>query len=161
MSNPNRGSIFDRRKAQHGADRQDNEPVHVVPPPVEAVEQEAAPETDASGKQPYKAMLQIKAKPGARIRLVNGKGHVRIRSYALLSDIVCTSHKFLSLVFSGDAVVLEGRHLDRLLDALEEERARALTCFHAGRHLEPEAGEPVIESMELKSFRDLTADGQS
>lgn len=80
----------------------------------------------------------------ARLRIVYGDGVVSLMSYTFLSEVLCTSPQFISLIYSHCIITLEGRNLLELVDLLQEDKARTITCFNGRRHDEPEAGAAVI-----------------
>ncbi len=93
----------------------------------------------------YKAAFHYKAKARPRLRLHYANGvKVKVLSYAYLIEVVATSHQWLTLVFSSTVVTLKGRHLDVLVEPLQDERIRALVCYRPGVHPEPASGEPCI-----------------
>lgn len=102
-------------------------------------------EADGAEKQPYKATLPARSQRETRLRILYPTlDKVRVLSYSYLHEVLAMGHQWLSLIFTHTVIVLEGRHLDRLVDDLQDERVRALICFHPHRHEQPEAGEPWI-----------------
>lgn len=100
----------------------------------------------ASSGRAYLAMVvdpQNRRQP-ARLRIVAGDGVVSLLSYAFLSEVHCSSPTRLSLIYAHCAFTLEGRHLDRLIDKLQEDKVRALICFNPKHHDYPEDGTPLI-----------------
>lgn len=89
----------------------------------------------------------------ARLRISFGSGPVSLLSYAYLSEVLCTSHQRLSLVFTSCVITLEGRNLFALLEALQEDKVRGLECFQAGTFAPPAEGAPVITRIRRQSFR--------
>lgn len=114
----------------------------------------AGPETDAAAhvaeaegteKQPYKAILPARTQRETRLRIhYPTLNKVRVLSYSYLHEVLAMGHQWLSLIFTHTVIVLEGRHLDRLVDDLQDERVRALICFHPTRHEQPDEGELSI-----------------
>jgi hypothetical protein len=107
------------------------------------------------GKKPYKAAELDKSRTGqTRIRLNFKNGERHVLSYHYLIEIIETSHQMLSLVFSSCVITLKGRHLEELTDEFQDEKVRALTCFHAGQYEEPEEGEACILDMVRQNFQE-------
>lgn len=100
---------------------------------------------DGAEKQPYKATLPAKAQRELRLQIHYPKWQqVRRLSYSHLNDILTTGEEWLSLIYTHTAIILRGRHLDKLADDLQDERTRALICFRPADHLPPEADDPCI-----------------
>ena len=100
----------------------------------------------ASSGRTYQAMTvdpQNRRQP-ARLRIVAGDGVVSLLSYAFLSEVHCSSPTRMSLIYSHCAFSLEGRHLDHLIDKLQEDKVRALICFNPKHHDYPDDGTPLI-----------------
>lgn len=55
------------------------------------------------------------------------------------------------MVFDTGSVYIRGRHLDKLAEDVQEERIRVLRPFDPEQHEPPAPGEPLIESITLKS----------
>lgn len=103
-------------------------------------------EPAAEGKRTYAALRpepQNRRTP-ARLRIVYGDGVVSLMSYTFLSEVLCTSPQFISLIYAHCVITLEGQHLLALVDLLQEDKARTITCFNARWHDAPEAGSPII-----------------
>ena len=126
-------------------------------PEPETITEEAPQPDNASDKQPYQAVFVDKSKPQSRLRLHYPDGYtVRLLNYTYLVEAVTTSHKRLSLIFTDDIVTLKGRNLTGLIEALQDERIRALVGFHAKHHLPPEDPQmPYIEHMVQEEIKAL------
>lgn len=177
MSEQGKESVFDR----YGKRRQSTTPDHESRPsvvPVEAVpdDVEDADERQDTAKLPdldvysqededevvqggmYKAAFIFKSKNRQRLRLHYANGmRVKVLSYAYLIEVVCTSHQWLSLVFSSTVITLKGRHLDQLIEPIQGERVLALVCFRPGIHPEPAKHEPCILEIEEHSLNELVS----
>lgn len=111
------------------------------------------------GKPVYQAVLleQTNRRSPARLKVVYGNGFVSLLSYAFLTEVLCTSPQFLSLIYSHGVVTLEGRGLDALIDPLQEERIRALMCFNARHFANPEPGTTVITAIKRAKRAQINA----
>ena len=105
--------------------------------PLEATEPTDDPRT-------YRAHTIESRRSVPRMRIYYQDGKQAVMAYAYLVEAFCSSHQFLSLVFTHCVLTLEGRHLDQLIGPLQDEKIRALHCFHAGHYDDPAAGAPVI-----------------
>jgi len=114
----------------------------VEPPNGQAEPEDAAP-VDKRAYQALRPEPQNRRTP-ARLRIVYGDGVVSLMSYTFLSEVLCTSPQFVSLIYSHCIITLEGRNLLALVDLLQEDKARTITCFNGRWHDEPEAGAAVI-----------------
>jgi hypothetical protein len=100
---------------------------------------------DASEAPPSYQAYTVEVRRGvSRLRIHYQDGSIGVLPYAYLVEVMYSSHQYLSLIFTRCVLTLEGRHLDRLIEPLQEERIRALRCFHAKEHELPGDGEPVI-----------------
>lgn len=165
MSGQPAGSVFDRfssRRYQTGTP----EP---VTPEAEShaadLLAESAPDSVSEPEQEaYRAVIIDRTGPQTRLRLHYANGmKVRMLSYAYLMEVVVTSHQWLSLVFTTSVITLKGRNLDGLLEQLQDEKVRALVCFHPGRYPQPASNEPCILAIEdhsLHSFAHEKKNGQ-
>lgn len=118
-----------------------------------------APTTQVATGRDYEAAVNdpTNRRTPARLRLTYGDGTIALMSYAYLVEVLCTSHQALSLIYTNVAITLEGRNLTQLIEPLQEEKLRALTCFNARRHNEPAADKPVITTITRQSLQDLAA----
>lgn len=108
-----------------------------------------------AGKKPYKAAEVDKSRTGqTRIRLNYKNGERHVMAYHYLAEVIETSHQIVSLIFTSCIITLKGRHLDELTEEFQDEKVRALTCFHAGQHQEPEEGEACILDMVRQNFKE-------
>lgn len=110
-----------------------------APPP----DVEAATET-ADDPRTYRAHTMESRRSVPRMRLHYQDGTVAVLAYAYLVEAFCSSHQFLSLIFTHCVLTLEGRHLDQLIGPLQDEKIRALHSFHAGHYDDPAENVPVI-----------------
>ena len=136
------------RPAEAGAERHAEEPL-------------ATP-----GKPAYQAVMTdpTNRRSPARLKVVYGDGAVSLFSYAFLVELLCTSPQFLSLVFTHCVVTCEGERLDGMIDAIQEEKARTLHCFHPARFGEPAADTPLIRRIKRQTRAALARvedDGQA
>ena len=97
------------------------------------------------------AHIKLDASEGRtrRIRFTINETFVAVENYAFLSSFFyeCNDagQEALSLVFSGIRVLLVGRNLRALLDAIQDEGVRAIEPYNPERHEEPKEGAPVVE----------------
>lgn len=131
------------------APRREGEPSPTSAPP-------AVPTQPATGRD-YEAAVNdpTNRRMPARLRLTYGDGTIALMSYAYLVEVLCTSHQALSLIYTNVAITLEGRNLTQLIEPLQEEKLRALTCFNARRHDEPPADKPVITAITRQRLQDV------
>ncbi len=107
------------------------------------------------GKKPYKAAEVDKSRTGqARICINFKDGERHVLSYHYLIEVIETSHQAMSLLFSTCIITLKGRRLDELTESLQDEKIRAITCFHPGQHQAPEEGEPCITDLVRQNFNE-------
>lgn len=105
--------------------------------PTEATEQPEDPRT-------YRAHTIESRRSVPRMRIHYQDGKQAVLAYAYLVEAICTSHQFLSLIFTHCVLTLEGRHLDQLIGPLQDEKIRALHCFRTTVYDDPAEGAPVI-----------------
>lgn len=119
-------------------------------------EENSAPRlTLVSGKKPYKAAEVDKSRTGqTRIRIHFKDGERHVMAYHYLIEVIETSHQVMSLLFSTCVITLKGRRLDELTESLQDEKIRALTCFHPGQHEVPGEDEPCITDLVRQSFQE-------
>jgi len=82
-----------------------------------------------------------------RLRICYENGTISMPAYTYLVDVVCTSHQYISLIFSRFIVELQGRNLTVLLDLLQDEQLRYVQCYRADFFAEPSEDETVITSI--------------
>lgn len=170
MSGQENKSLFDRYSKRQTADEAD-EQKHLASVPSDGAPDDepnegVAPDSDMDEAAKdvvqggvYKASFKFKSKARQRLRLHYGNGiRVKVLSYAYLIEIVSTSHQWLTLVFSSTIVTLKGRHLDQLIESIQDEQVRALVCFRPGIHPEPATGEPCILEIEEQSLNQFVSE---
>ena len=170
MSGQANESMFDRysKRGKTNSDSRDSRLLPVPPgyePEVDA-EEAVVPEADSEEGMDdvvqggvYKAAFKFKSKARQRLRLHYANGaRVKVLSYAYLIEVVSTSHQWLTLIFSSTIVTLKGRHLDQLIESIQDEQVRALVCFRPGIHPEPAKGEPCILEIEERSLNEFVAE---
>lgn len=173
MSEQGNETVFDRysKRRQQKVPDNENKPSLV---PVESAGEDASPgaselpmldvyshEEDDEIVQGgvYKAAFIFKSKNRQRLRVHYANGlRVKVLSYAYLIEVVSTSHQWLTLIFSSTIVTLKGRHLDQLIESIQDEQVRALVCFRPGIHPEPARGEPCILEIEERSLNQLVSE---
>ncbi len=105
----------------------------------------------------YEACVQAARGAHPRLRLQFANGTVGLMAYAYLVEVLSHSHQHLALVYTNVAISLEGRHLDQLLDLLQDERVKALVCHRPQHHDTPPADKPIITKMVRQSLQELAA----
>ena len=170
MSGQGSESLFDRYSKRRKPDGDgEQKPLAAVPPEGEPGDDPAgtiAPVSDMDEAAEdvvqggvYKAAFKFKSKARQRLRLHYANGiRVKVLSYAYLIEIVSTSHQWLTLVFYSTIITLKGRHLDKLIESIQDEQVRALVCYRPGIHPEPAKGEPCILEIEETSLNQLVSE---
>jgi hypothetical protein len=102
------------------------------------------PVEDSEEQPSYRAFMEAR-RHVPRLRIHYRDGSIGLLPYAYLVEVLCTSHQQLSLIFTHCVITLEGRHLNQLIDPLQDERIRALHCFNAKEHKLPGEDSPVIK----------------
>lgn len=92
--------------------------------------------------------------PSIGLCLYYANGTIELYNYSYFIKAICTSHKSLSICFNTDIITLKGRHLDRIVQTLNLGRVSELYEFHAGKHEEPPAHEPLIAEMRVQSIQE-------
>lgn len=108
-------------------------------------------------KKPYKA-YGIDApsnRPAAMLRVEYANGIVSLMARSFLTEIMCTSHQYLSLIFTNCSIQMEGERLDVILEVAYEERLLSLHTYHPNRYEAPaEEGLPIIKHMKREAWSD-------
>src|ERR1041385_2750603 len=116
-----------------------------------------APET-IPDKIPYQAAENSRdARPERRFLLRFQDGSWLIMNYAYLSEVQCSSDRFLTLIFTHCIVTLKGYNLNHhtVLDGLLDEKIRSLQCFHPDIHQKPtDRDQPIIVEMSRETLED-------
>lgn len=114
---------------------------------------------ESGGKRPYQAFtLGKERRAQSRLRLHYHDGSIGLLAYVYLQEVLWDHHHsthYLTLFYTSCVIEIEGERLAALMDALQGDKVRTLTCFHAKRYQSPEAGAPVIKRMERKSVQDV------
>lgn len=120
------------------------------------VEPDAEPETvSQEDEREYQAYrTRSTARPETRLLVYFENGYTALFSYAYLMRVLCTSHQFVSLIYSDGALTLRGRNLYSLLARLQDDRVRSLHCFIAGFHHEIAPDQPVIQAIKWESLHE-------
>ena len=108
-------------------------------------------------KEPYQAVVRGKERQ-IKLLMVGRKGEViGMPSYAYYMDLVCESHQNISLIFTQNVYLIQGRNLLQLLPLLQDDRARSLRCFNGNHYSEPAPDDPFIASIERTSLQDAVS----
>lgn len=108
--------------------------------PKSAQEQDNQPEYRAIGLDKTNARQ-------SRLRIHYVDGTVDVFSYTHLLEISCTDEQHLMLGFSNCLLLLEGIHMEELIEPLQDEKIRYLVCFNSNYYGQPKGDEPVIEAI--------------
>jgi hypothetical protein len=118
--------------------------------------EESAGESGADDRATYHAFGVSKIhERQTRLRIHYQDGTVAVMSYAYLMEVLCTSQQYLSLIYTSTILTLEGRHLEALIEPLQDEKIRSLHCFHAKYFADPAEDAPVITRIERQGAQDL------
>lgn len=96
-----------------------------------------------------------------RMRFVQPDGTLFILSYTYLMEVICTSHQYVSLIFSNCIVTLGGRNLHDILDGLQDEKIRAFHCYRESDGVELDETAPLITSMIRESLQEVMGEAMN
>lgn len=116
--------------------------------PQSTVEQDNQPEYRAIG-------IEKTGDRQSRLRIHYVDGTVDVFSYTHLLEISCTDEQHLLLGFSNCMLLLEGEHMEELIEPLQDEKVRYLVCFNNNYYAQPEAGEVIIEGVTRQNLNEL------
>ena len=120
-------------------------------------EQAARLERPEVEKKPYLA-AEID-RTGARVprlRVHYSNGDISVIAYGYIMEAVSVApendqeSEYVSLICTTGAVVMRGKGIRALLDALQDETVRALVPFDPTRHEAPDDSAPVIDNIEYQ-----------
>ena len=84
---------------------------------------------------------------------------MEVISYSHLTNVLCTSSQYISLICSNCVLTLEGRNLlapvaeeVNVMELLQDEQIRYIRCFNGTAFPEPPDGEPVINNIKRLSL---------
>lgn len=104
------------------------------------------------GREPYAAFQGgLQGHEEKRMMLMFENGQISILSYSYLMEVLCTSHQFLSLIYTNCIITLKGRGLTALLMPLQDQKIRLLQCYHPEVHHLPAEEIPIILTMKRDS----------
>ena len=118
---------------------------------------ETEPEAEEAGEEEspgrYRAFsLHAQGKSATRLKLTDQRGTIWLVAYAYLTEVICASPQYVSLVFAHYVFTLHGRNLTPLIDLLQEDKIKALRCYLEHEYQEPPAAnELVILEMKRES----------
>lgn|GEM_PF-6751575 len=84
-----------------------------------------------------------------------GDGQIGLMQKSFLTEALFTSHQHVSLIYTNCIITLEGRHLDLLVDLLQDEKILSLHCFNDKLHDKPQEGEILITKVERRSSGEI------
>jgi len=119
--------------------------------------QERKPQDD---RQDYKAFGLDKSRDRQTRLMVHYKsGMLEVISYSHLTNALCTSSQYISLIFSNCVLTLEGKNLlapvvegSNVMELLQDEKIRYIRCFNGAVFPEPLDNEPVINDIQRLSL---------
>lgn len=91
----------------------------------------------------------------SRLRIHYVDGTVDVFTYAHLLEISCTDEEHLLLCFSNCMLMLEGTHMEELIEPLQDEKVRYLVCFNKNYYAQPEADAVIIENITRQNLNEL------
>lgn len=68
-------------------------------------------------------------------------------SKAYLVEVLYTSKRYMSLIFTNAEFLLEGKNLDDVARMLDADQVKSLHCFNPKQHAKPDEQEPIITSI--------------
>jgi hypothetical protein len=114
-------------------------------------------ELEQVSERDYRAYAIDKPKNPSMLWIDYDGGMFELLEKNHLVKVLCTSHEYLSLLFTHSVYTFVGRHLDTLRPLLMEDKIRSLHCFDARRHNPPAKGEAVILAIEEQSVAEFRA----
>ena len=110
-------------------------------------------ETDENEDGRYRALVQHMEKRGSapRFRIIDRRGHIYGCGYAYLLGWFYTPPETLSIQTTTHVFTLTGKGLEKIEQSLLREKVKELREFHPGQDQEPDAGQPVINSLTISS----------
>ena len=82
--------------------------------------------------------------PRIRIEYNNADRMIDSPTKSYLTEVRYSSGRYLALIFTGSAFLLEGEHLDELSQHLDADQIKSLHVFNPKLHDKPAEGEPII-----------------
>ena len=117
-------------------------------------------ESKEDGAQDYKAFGLDKSRERQTRLMVRYKdGMLEVIAYAHLTNALCTSSQYISLIFSNCVITLEGKNLlapviegANVMELLQDEKIRYIQCWSGAAFSEPSDNEPVINDIRRLSL---------
>ena len=119
-----------------------------VPPPAA----EGAPETAANAYLAYGLAIEGRDEEG--LTFYHADGMITVKFYAHLTDIICTSPQYLTLLYMDCAYTLEGRNLHDLIPLIKRHKLDGVQCFDPHEYAFPMKG-PVIYTITRASHEEI------
>ena len=112
------------------------------------------------GKQDYKAFGLDKSRDRqVRLMVHYNNGMMEVISYSHLTNALCTSSQYISLICSNCVITLEGSNLlapvmegVNVMELLQDEKIRTIRCFNGTVFSELPDNEPVINDIQRLSL---------
>lgn len=119
--------------------------------------QKSKPQED---RRDYKAFGLDKSRDRQTRLMVHYKnGVIEVITYSHLTNVLCTSSQYISLICSNCVLTLEGRNLlapvvegINVMELLQDEKIRYIRCFNGAELPEPPDNEPVINNIQRLSL---------
>lgn len=116
--------------------------------------------TPEGSKAPYRFAEMDKTEKSSTLRVHYSNGDTEIVRYVYMTNVLHqASTGSVLILFNAGGILMTGRNLYSLMEPLENERVRQVRPFDPDRHLEPEDGHPLIESIRWVPLRELTGNG--
>lgn len=100
-----------------------------------------------NSKEPYKAYgPDIRNNRTVRLRIEYGDADQTSSSMskAYLVEVLYTSKRYMSLIFTNAEFLLEGKNLDEVARMLDADQVKSLHCFNPIQHEKPDEQAPII-----------------
>lgn len=111
-----------------------------------------------TGGREYKAYgIQPPRTRSTDLRINYGDGRIGLMSKSYRTEALLTSHQHLSLIFNDCIITLEGRHLDQLIELIQDDELRSLHCFNPKIHDAPTDDEILITRIDRRTTIEVLA----
>lgn len=90
-----------------------------------------------------------------KLKICHRDGTMALLSYGYLMEVICTSHQFLSLIYTNCVITLEGRHLTDLVEYLQDDKIRWIQCFNQAQFDEVTEEIPVVTAITRQSMQEF------
>lgn len=122
------------------------------------VSKSATPENASSNPRAYKAYeIDTPQKRTSLMAIYYGNGAIGLMQKSHLIEMLLTSSRNLSMVFTSCIITLEGSNLDQLVELFQDEKILSLHCFSPKLHDTPEVSEIFISNIIRRNPGDISA----